>query len=127
MANRGDAQAMLAWFEAKVRDLNRGMKEAAVESGDEIRDLTRMHIETRGIKKPGRIDTGAMLESVDSEVTKETATEIEVRAGYFDTPEYTPFQELGTSLIAPTYALTDAAEIVLPKLKKRIEEAGRDA
>lgn len=127
MANSGNGQAMLAWFEAKVRNLTEGMKEAAVESGDEIRDLTRMHIETRGIKKPGRIDTGAMLESVDSEVTKETATEIEVRAGYFDTPAWTFFQEPGTSTIAPTYALTDAAEIVLPKLKKRIEEAGRDA
>jgi hypothetical protein len=127
MANSGNAQAMMAWFEAKVRNLDRGMREAAKESGDEIADLTRMHIETRGIKKPGRIDTGAMLESVDSEVTRETPTEIEVRAGYFETLFYVPYQELGTSTIAPTYALTDAAEIVLPKLKKRIEEAGRDA
>lgn len=123
MANN---RAVLAWFEANVRELNKNVRRAAEQSGDEIAELTREHIRTRGIKKPGRIDTGAMLESVDSEVTKDTADEFEVRAGYKDSPEYTPYQELGTSLIAPTYALTDAAEIVLPKLRKRIDGAVRD-
>lgn len=123
MANN---RAVLAWFEANVRELNKNVRRAAEQSGEEIAELTREHIRTRGIKKPGRIDTGAMLESVDSEVTKDTADGFEVRAGYKDSPEYTPYQELGTSLIAPTYALTDAAEIVLPKLRKRIDEAVRD-
>lgn len=119
-------RAVLAWFEANVRELNKNVRRAAEQSGDEIAELTREHIRTRGIKKPGRIDTGAMLESVDSEVTKDTTDEFEVRSGYKNTPDYTVFQELGTSLIAPTYALTDAAEIVLPKLRKRIDEAVRD-
>lgn len=123
MANN---RAVLAWFEANVRELNRNVRRAAEQSGEEIAELTREHIRTRGIKKPGRIDTGAMLESVDSEVTKDTADEFEVRSGYKDSPEYVPFQELGTSLIAPTYALTDAAEIVLPKLRRRIDEAVKD-
>lgn len=123
MANN---RAVLAWFEANVRELNKNVRRAAEQSGEEIAELTREHIRTRGIKKPGRIDTGAMLESVDSEVTKDTADEFEVRAGYFDTLDYVPYQELGTRLIAPTYALTDAAEIVLPKLRKRIDEAVRD-
>lgn len=123
MANN---RAVLAWFEANVKELNKNVRRAAEDSGEEIAELTREHIRTRGIKKPGRIDTGAMLESVDSEVTKDTADEFEVRSGYKDTPAYTVFQESGTSLIAPTYALTDAAEIVLPKLRKRIDEAVRD-
>lgn len=119
-------RAVLAWFEANVRDLNKNVRKAGEESLEEVAELTREHIRTRGIKKPGRIDTGAMLDSVDSEVTKDTADEFEGRAGYFDAPYYTAFQEPGTRLIAPTYALTDAVEIVLPKLRKRIDDAVGD-
>lgn len=123
MANN---RAVLAWFEANVKELNKNVRRAAEQSGEEVAELTREHIRTRGIKKPGRIDTGAMLESVDSEVTKDTADEFEVRSGYKDTPHYTVWQEGGSSLIAPTYALTDAAEIVLPRLRKRIDSAVKD-
>lgn len=119
----GFGPAVLAWFNAKVESLENGNREAAIEAGDEIRDTTKRYISTRGTAKSGkqgRIETGAMLNAVDSEVTTNLRREVEVRAGYHEAPFYTPFQELGTVRIEAMYALSDAAEEVLPKLEKKL-------
>ncbi len=126
----GFGPAVLAWFNAKVESLENGNREAAIEAGDEIRDTTKRYISTRGTAKSGkqgRIETGAMLNSVDSEVTTNLRREVEVRAGYHDAPFYTVFQELGTARIEAMYALTDAAEEVLPKLEKKLRANARNA
>jgi hypothetical protein len=128
MANNGNfREAVLAFFREKVDNLENGARDAAINAGEEIANLTRHHIETRGISKPGRIETGAMLNSVDSRVEENTKDRVRVRAGYFDTPYYTVFQELSTRAIPGTFALTDAAEEVLPKLKRDIDRTIRNA
>lgn len=122
--------AVLAWFERKVDTLQEGARESTIDAGDEIAQKTKQYISTRGTAKSGkqgRIETGAMLNSVESKVDKDTPLEVEVRAGYHDAPFYTVFQELGTSRIQAMYALTDAAEEVLPKLEKNIAKNVRNA
>lgn len=126
----GFGPAVLAWFNAKVDSLEDGNREAAIEAGDEIVSKTKQYISTRGTAKSGkqgRIETGAMLDAVESKVEKNSPTEVEVRAGYHDAPYYTVFQELGTARIQAMYALTDAAEDVLPKLAKDISKNVRSA
>lgn len=126
----GFGPAVLAWFNAKVDSLEDGNREAAIEAGDEIVNKTKQYISTRGTAKSGkqgRIETGAMLNSVKSKVEKDSPTEVEVHAGYDDAPFYTVFQELGTARIQAMYAITDAAEEVLPKLAKDISKNVRNA
>lgn len=118
-----DHRAVLAWFDAKVQELRRETAEAVRDVAKEGEDTTREYIATRGIKKPGRIDTSAMIDSVGSRVEKESADEIIASFGFYDGPDYTPFQELGTSAIAPMYALTDAAEEAGDNLSKRVGQA----
>lgn len=118
-------RALFAWFDAKVDDLTDSTKDAVRDVAKEGADQTKEYIATRGISKPGRIDTSAMIDSVGSRVEKETSDEIVAGFGFYDGPFYTPFQELGTSRIAPMYALTDAAEEAGAELKKRIGQEVR--
>lgn len=122
---QGFGPAVMARFNAKVDSLEDGNRELAIKAGDEIAEVTRQHIKTRGTAKSGkqgRIDTRAMLNSVESEVTKDTPEEVEVQAGYHDAPFYTVFQELGTRRIEAMNALADAAEQVIPKLARDIQQ-----
>jgi hypothetical protein len=124
----GFGNAVLAWFNRNVEELNEETHHAVLKAGDQIAHRTREHIETRGTAKSGkqgRIETGAMWAAVDMEVVKDTEDEIEVRAGYHDAPYYTVFQELGTARVEAMYALTDAAEEVLLDLQKDISEVIR--
>ena len=120
----GMREALHSWFSAKVDNLNDGLRDIAKESAEEGEKLTKQFIETRGTAKSGkqgRIETGAMLDSVSSAVVRETKDEIQTRFGYNDAPYYTVFQELGTSQVEPMYALTDASEEVFEDLRKDIE------
>jgi hypothetical protein len=122
--------ALLAWFEAKTDNLHDALREVAIESAEEGERLTDLHIRTRGTAKSGktgRIETEAMVNSVDSALVKDTDTEVVTRFGYHDAPFYTVFQELGTSRIEPMYALSDAAEEVLADLPKKLREAMKNA
>lgn len=126
----GFGPAVLAWFNAKVDSLEDGNREAAIEAGDEIVNKTKQYISTRGTAKSGkqgRIETHAMINSVESDVTEDKPDLVEVKAGYHDAPFYTVFQELGTARIQAMYAITDAAEEVLPKLAKDISKNVRNA
>lgn len=126
----GFGPAVLAWLEKKVDHIEDGMTGIAVGAGEDIARKTTNYIATRGTAKSGkqgRIETYAMINSVDSELVKDTAHEVEVRAGYHDAPYYTVFQELGTSRIEAMYALTDAAEEVLANVPKEIEGLIRSA
>lgn len=118
--------AILAWFETNVNELNDRTRKVGRESGEKVSELTKHFIETRGTAKSGkrgRIETGAMLDSVDTQVTRDSPEVFEVRAGYNDAPFYTVFQELGTSRIEAMYALTDAAEEVFKELPGDLKRA----
>lgn len=124
-------QAAGGWFEAKVNEMNRrnfASLRNAMKDGEEI---TQTFIATRGTEgtgKQGRIDTGKMLDSVDSETKLEGRDEAVGRFGWTDkTPFYAKYQEAGTKNIAPMYALSDAAEIVIDELAKDIGKNVRDA
>lgn len=121
MANNN--RAVFAWLDAKVQELSENSKKAIKETVKEGEETTKEYIATRGIKKPGRIDSSDMINSVDSRVEKETDTDIVAGFGFYDGPFYTPFQELGTRAIAPMYALTDAAAEAKDTLEKKMDQA----
>lgn len=117
-------QAAGGWFQAKVDEINRRTfrtLENAMKEGEEI---TQTFIATRGTPgtgKQGRIDTGAMLNAVDSEAKLQGKDEAIGRFGWLDKkPFYAEYQEAGTKYIAPMYALSDAAEIVKAELIKNL-------
>lgn len=124
-------QAAGGWFEAKVNEMNRrnfGSLRDAMKDGEEI---TQTFIATRGTQKSGkqgRVDTGKMLDSVDSDTKLVSKDEAEGRFGWIKkAPFYAPFQEEGTKTIPAMYALSDAAKIVIDELTKDIGKNVRDA
>lgn len=119
-------QAAGAWFEAKVRELNKGTMQAlenAMEAGENI---TKHNIETRGTEKSGkrgRIETGEMLNSVESEVERRSDSEAIGKFGWINKkPEWVKYQEPGTKYIEPMWALSDAAEEVLVDYLRDMDE-----
>lgn len=122
--------ALFAWFDAKVENLENGVREAGIDTAEKGANITKHHIETRGTAKSGkrgRIETSAMLNSVDDAILKDTKDEVITRFGYSDAPYYTVFQELGTARVEAMYALADAAEEVVADLVEDIERAVKNA
>lgn len=115
----------MSWLDAKIDNLDDNSKQAVKDVAKEGAELTEHHVRTRGISKPGRIDTGAMVDSVGWSVDDESNDSLEVSFGFKNGPAYTPFQELGTRAIAPMYALTDAADQMQEELEKRLGTAVR--
>lgn len=125
------SQAAGGWFEAKVNEINRRNYRALQNAMKEGEEITQTFIATRGTAKSGkqgRIDTGKMLESVDSETNLTGRDEAEGRFGWLrKKPFYAEFQEAGTQYIEPMYALSDAAAIVIDELVKDINDNVKDA
>lgn len=119
------------WFEAKVNEINRKNYRALQESMKDGEETTQTFIATRGTPgtgKQGRVDTGAMLNAVDSDTRLKSRDEAEGRFGWLDKkPYYAEYQEDGTKYIPPMYALQDAAEIVKAELLRKVRENVRDA
>jgi len=124
-------QAAGGWFEGKVREINRRTFRALQTNMKEGEEVTQTFIATRGTPgtgKQGRIDTGLMLDSVDSEAESKGADEAIGRFGWLDKkPFYAEFQEAGTRYIPPMFALQDAGEIIKKQLVKDISDAVKDA
>lgn len=119
-------EAAGGWFQAKVDEINRknfAALRGGMQDGEEI---TQTFIATRGTEKSGkqgRVDTGAMLDAVDSDTTLKSKDEAIGRFGWLkEKPSYAQYQEDGTRYIAPMYALSDAAEIVKIQLIKDISD-----
>lgn len=125
------SQAAGGWFEAKVNEINRRNYRALQNAMKDGEEITQTFIATRGTAKSGkqgRVDTGKMLESVDSETSLTGRDEAEGRFGWLKKkPFYAEFQEAGTQYIEPMYALTDAAAIVIDELVKDINDNVKDA
>ena len=125
-----------AWFEGKVKELSRRTRRAFREAVKDGEELTKDNIETRGTTKSGkrgRIESGAMRDSVDSKITKENQEEIEGWFGYKDGPYWTAFQEPGFvhygsgQFVEGTYALTDAGAEIIQNLKEDIDKIVKDS
>lgn len=128
MASGNDPRA---WFEAKVRELTSNSFKALEDAMEAGENITKHNIETRGtIKtgKRGRVETGEMRDSVQSDTVKQGQDTIIGRFGWLEKkPFYAEFQEDGTKYIEPMYALSDAAEEVLQDYLKDMEGIVRDA
>lgn len=124
-------QAAGGWFEAKVNEMNRKNFRSLQNAMSEGEEITQTFIATRGTEgtgKQGRVDTGNMLESVDSDTKLEGPDEAIGRFGWLEKkPFYAKYQEPGTKYIAPMYALSDAAEIVKDELIRDISNNVRGA
>lgn len=132
----GEGAAMLAWFDRKVKNMSENLRDAGKDLTDDIADTTKEFISQRPSEKsgkPGRIDTGKMIDSVDSREVSYAPTRMEFEAGYLDSPYWTLFQEAGFDHwitgdhIAGTYALHDAEDLAKAELPRRIKRAVEDA
>lgn len=123
--------AFNSWFDRKVENLNRRTFRALDESMTEGEEITQTFIATRGTSgtgKQGRVDTGKMLESVGSEAKLLNKDEAEGRFGWLnEQPFYAEFQERGTEFIPPMLALSDAAEITIQELDRKLGDAIKGA
>lgn len=119
-------QAAGGWFQAKVDEINRRTFRTLQGSMKEGEQITQTFIATRGTAgtgKQGRVETGKMLDSVDSDAKLQGNDEAIGRFGWLDKkPFYAEFQEGGTKHIAPMYALSDAAEIVKADLVSKLSK-----
>ena len=124
-------QAAGAWFQAKVDEINRKNFAALRDNMQDGEEITQTFIATRGTEKSGkqgRVDTGAMLDAVDSDAQLKSKDEAIGRFGWLKKkPTYAQYQEAGTKYIAPMYALSDAAEIVKDQLIKDISNNVKEA
>lgn len=125
------SSAFNSWFDRKVDSLNRRTFRALDESMKEGEEITQTFIATRGTPgtgKQGRVDTGKMLDSVGSEAKLLNSDEAEGRFGWLnEQPFYAEFQEAGTQYIEPMYALSDAAEITIQELERKLGDAIKGA
>lgn len=119
------------WFRQKVDSIQQEARSLLAEAAQEGEQITKHHIETRGTAKSGkrgRIDTGTMLNEVDSAVTVDRKDLVRSEFGWLgETPFYARFQELGTKTIEGMYALTDAYEEVTQNLEEDLKRGINNA
>lgn len=90
--------SLTAWFDGRLKDTRDSIIEIAQDTADEGAEMVRDRIETSGTVKSGkrgRIETGAMLAAVRSEVTV-TPTVITAAFGWLNTfSDYFGYQDRG--------------------------------
>jgi hypothetical protein len=110
--------------EGKMNEVVKRGREITRDNGEYAAELVRDVVETSGtIKtgKRGRIETGKMLASVDSDY-KHLPGGAEATWGFVhDAPDYTTYQEFGTQWIEPMNAIDDAAAEVAVDFKNDID------
>lgn len=125
-----------AFFEGIVDHITDGMRKAVKDGVKDGAETVELFVATRGTEKSGkqgRIDRGFMIDSVDGEITKDTATEVEGRFGFIDNPpEWTKYQEYGFDhrggvAVEGMNALSDAAEIIIVQVLQDVEKAAKNA
>lgn len=102
-----------SWAREKVHNVQRAARLAMDDTVELGKNTMEYNIATRGTAKSGkrgRIETGDMLQSVDSRVVG-GGDNIVGAFGWLDqNPDYALYQEYGTEFIEPMLALTDAFE-----------------
>lgn len=140
MAKPKGNQAMPQLFKQMERDIrsrrdgmSEALRDAFLEEGYNMGAQMEHYISTRPSKKSGkegRIETGAMLSSVDVE-DKQTKTRTNVRVGYMGNPKwYMMYQEKGfqhnmsNEWIDGTFAMADAYRNMRARLNRKIRKLG---
>ena len=108
--------AMRSTVEGAVENMHNTIRTKTTETGDERASGASSSSRDRGYGEAGRIETRDMYDAVsgevsaDGDITKEQVTVILGRFGWLDGgPDYTEFQEDGTSAIEPMHALLTAS------------------
>lgn len=133
---RGVGSGADDWFDDVTKRQSKkigGIVESAVKEGAEV---TKFYISNSGTPKSGkrgRIETGLMRDSVRSSVPVKTRRTVVGIFGWIKTfKDYFGYQEEGFNhfsgvRVEGMYALTRAGDDMLKKVKKKIEEALKNA
>ncbi len=118
-----------AQYEAIFNRITSEIRSAVEDTLREGAEEARNNVATRGTAhsgKAGRIETGAMINSIDYEITSSSENLVEGRFGFNGQPAYTVFQEGGFihnfsgRAVEGRYATTDAASNAEEKFRARI-------
>lgn len=111
-------------LENKMKRIVQAGREITQDNGEYGAELVRDVIETSGTAKTGkrgRIETGAMLEGVDSDY-ENTSDGGQATWGFVRPTPYATYQEHGTQWIEPMHALDDAYPNVEVDFKNDIDK-----
>lgn len=125
---RVTAEQFVRVVEAKMKQVIERGSEIVRDNGEYGAELVRDTVETSGTMKSGkrgRIDTGAMLGSVNDRF-ETIPNGAQSTYGFLNPPDYTKFQELGTQYIEPMNAIDDAAANVEVDFKNDIDRMMKD-
>lgn len=129
MADFTDSRKLYEWVTDKIDRLAEDAKDVVREGAKEGEQLTKEFISSRGTAKSGkqgRIETGRMLNAVDSRVERDTDETIEAAFGWLDDKAaYFGFQEEGFThtsgaQVEGMYALSDAADQVARDIDRKL-------
>lgn len=124
------------WFRGKVARIEDGSYDAMKQAMDDGRDTMKHLISTRGTEKSGkagRIETGEMLNAVESSTTISEAGRITGRFGWLRNREnYFGFQEGGFEhvngvSVPGMYAMVDSAELAFQEYRNQMDQVMRNA
>lgn len=129
---RVTAEQFTRVVEAKMKRVIERGSEIVRDNGEYGAELVRDTVETSGTMKSGkrgRIDTGAMLGSVNDRF-ETIPNGAQSTYGFLNSPDYTKFQEFGNSEFAVAFdgmfAIDDAAANVEVDFKNDIDRMMKD-
>lgn len=130
----GGSGDLVKWFRGKIQKIEDGNAKIVVETARRGEELTKQHIRTRGISKPGRIESGDMLRDIRSRELVDSAGRVQAHFGWIYNQEYYyglqegGFKHVNSGRDIPgMYALVDAAEEVFEDMKEEIRRNVKDA
>ncbi len=136
----GDTGEFVRWFRGKVENFTEAGLEAAEAFAESGREATKHHISTRGTPwgrkqgRSGRIDTGNMIDSVDSRVVEYGDDRIQARFGWIDPGKrelYFALQEGGFTIatsgakVQGIHAIADAYTVAREKFRTEFIQKAR--
>lgn len=129
----GGTGDIVRWYRGKIEAIEKGNADLIAEAARRGEEITKHHIESRGISKRGRVDTGRMRDAITSKVSTDTANRVQAHFGWLsEKQDYFGYQEGGFThtsgkTIEGMYALTDAAEEVFADLAEDIRRNIKNA
>lgn len=129
----GGVGDLVKWYRGKIEKIEDGNSHIVAEAAERGAEIAKHHIETRGIQKRGRIDTGRMRDSISSRVIEDSAGRTQAHFGWIDTQEYYfglqegGFTHTGGVTVPGMYAIVDAAEEVFTDMREDIRRNVKDA
>lgn len=131
----GPKGSAFEWLSGVFQEISEDAQESVVRASETGASEIRKGIKTRGISpKAGRIETGRMLDSVDSKVLSKSKDRVAAEFGWIDTFEdYFGYQEggfnhwLSGKRVEGMYAVSDAAKFTWEELKSELAEVMKSA